>query len=199
MKKIPLLLFFLLSACVTINIYFPAAAVDKAADKIIKDIQKIAPDAKKIPIPEPEARLPEWQLTLYQIVDRALNILITPAQAQAADLSVNSTEIRRFHALMKARFSLLKSFYEKGYIGVTSVGLVKIKEATAIPLRLRNKVNKLVGDENSNRESLYRAIANANGHPEWYADIKATFAKRWISNAQSGWWYQSSNNNWKKK
>ncbi|MCK5898496.1 MAG: DUF1318 domain-containing protein [Methylococcales bacterium] len=199
MKKIPLVLFFLLTACVTINIYFPAAAVDKAADKMIKDIQKLAPDAKKIETPEPEARLPEWQLTLYRAIDGALNILITPAHAQTADLSVNSTEIRRFRALMKARFGTLKSFYEKGYIGVTVAGLVKIKEATAIPLRLRNKVNKLVSAENSNRDSLYRAIANANGHPEWYGDIKSTFAKRWISNTQRGWWYQTSSNNWKKK
>ncbi|MCK5728505.1 MAG: DUF1318 domain-containing protein [Methylococcales bacterium] len=197
MNKMPLLLFFLLSACVTININFPAAVVDKAADKIIKDIQKIPSDTKKTTTPEPEARLPEWQLTLYRAIDGVLSILITPAHADA-DLSVNSPETRRFHALMKARFSRLKPFYDKGYIGVTSAGLVKIKEATAIPLRLRNKVNKLVSEENSNRDRLYRAIANANGHPEWYGEIKSTFAKRWISNAQRGWWYQS-NNTWKRK
>lgn len=198
MNKMPLLLFFfLLSACVTININFPAAVVDKAADKIIKDIQKIPSDAEKTTTPEPEARLPEWQLTLYRAIDGVLNILITPAHADV-DLSVNSPETRRFHALMKARFSRLKPFYDKGYIGVTSAGLVKIKEATAIPLRLRNKVNKLVGEENSNRDRLYRAIANANGHPEWYGEIKSTFAKRWISNARRGWWYQS-NNTWKRK
>ena len=44
-----------LSACVTINIYFPAAAVEKAADKIIEEVWKqtdkaavpAAPDAKE--------------------------------------------------------------------------------------------------------------------------------------------------------
>jgi hypothetical protein len=39
-----------LSACVTINIYFPAAAAEKAADKIIDDVwhlQDAAPAAKK--------------------------------------------------------------------------------------------------------------------------------------------------------
>lgn len=30
-----------LSACVTINIYFPAAAAEKAADKIIEDIWQL--------------------------------------------------------------------------------------------------------------------------------------------------------------
>lgn len=40
-----------LSACVTINIYFPAAAAEKAADKIIEEVWKIqqpaTPDAKE--------------------------------------------------------------------------------------------------------------------------------------------------------
>jgi len=43
-----------LSACVTINIYFPAAAAEKAADKIIDEVWQIqhavkpvSPDTKK--------------------------------------------------------------------------------------------------------------------------------------------------------
>jgi hypothetical protein len=35
-----------LSACVTINIYFPAAAAEKAADKIIDDVWQLKDDAK---------------------------------------------------------------------------------------------------------------------------------------------------------
>ena len=33
-----------LSACVTINIYFPAAAAEKAADKIIDDVWQLKDD-----------------------------------------------------------------------------------------------------------------------------------------------------------
>lgn len=36
----------LLASCVTINIYFPAAAAEKAADKIIDDVWQIQPEAK---------------------------------------------------------------------------------------------------------------------------------------------------------
>lgn len=43
-----------LSACVTINIYFPAAAAEKAADKIIDEVwqtqqagKPVTPDTKK--------------------------------------------------------------------------------------------------------------------------------------------------------
>jgi hypothetical protein len=52
MKKAVITLFvgLSLSACVTINIYFPAAAAEKAADQIIDDVwrlQDAAPAAKK--------------------------------------------------------------------------------------------------------------------------------------------------------
>ena len=38
-----------LSACVTINIYFPAAAAEKAADRIIDEVWQLKPDAAKTP------------------------------------------------------------------------------------------------------------------------------------------------------
>jgi len=47
MKKLVLItLITILSACVTINIYFPAAAAEKAADKIIDDVWQLKDDAK---------------------------------------------------------------------------------------------------------------------------------------------------------
>ena len=39
-------------------------------------------------------------------------------------------------------------------------------------------------------------IAKANGHPEWQADIRATFAKRWVANAKAGWYYNDGSG-WK--
>ena len=35
-----------LSACVTINIYFPAAAAEKAADRIIEDVWQLKKETK---------------------------------------------------------------------------------------------------------------------------------------------------------
>lgn len=43
-----------LSACVTINIYFPAAATEKAADKIIDEIWQAQPNAPTTQAPAPE-------------------------------------------------------------------------------------------------------------------------------------------------
>ncbi len=36
-----------LAGCVTINIYFPAAAAERAADRIIDEVWQLKPDATK--------------------------------------------------------------------------------------------------------------------------------------------------------
>ncbi len=48
MKKISVILLLagLLAACVTINIYFPAAAAQEVADEIIDDVWQIKKDAE---------------------------------------------------------------------------------------------------------------------------------------------------------
>ena len=194
MKKTALVGTLLLTACVTINIYFPAAAAEKAADEIIKDIQKVTPE--KI---EPKVSLPDWQVTAFQLLDHAINAVVSPAQAAEADLAIDSAEIRQLRAAMESRFPSLKPFYDAGFIGINMDGMLAVKDPGSIPLQERNKVNKLFAAENADRLKLYQAIANANGHPDWFAQIKATFAARWVSNAQSGWWYQSSNGSWTKK
>ncbi len=43
-----------LSACVTINIYFPAAAAEKAADKIIDEVWQLKDGGKAAPEEQPK-------------------------------------------------------------------------------------------------------------------------------------------------
>ncbi len=195
MRKISVLSAILLTACVTINIYFPAAAAEKAADEIIKDIQNVAPQKTE---PKPKAGLPDWQVNVYQMIDTAINVVVSPAQAAEADLAIDSAEIRQLRAAMETRFASLQPLYAAGFIGIQADGLLAVRDIESVPLKDRNQVNKLVAAENADRQSLYQAIADANGHPDWAAQIKSTFAGRWVSNAQSGWWYQSSGS-WKQK
>ena len=45
-----------LGACVTINIYFPAAAAERAADRIIDEVWQLKPDAAKPRADKPAAK-----------------------------------------------------------------------------------------------------------------------------------------------
>lgn len=49
----------LLAGCVTINIYFPAAAAEKVADKIIDEVWQMPADSKTIRVPASPAASPE--------------------------------------------------------------------------------------------------------------------------------------------
>jgi uncharacterized protein YdbL (DUF1318 family) len=185
-----------ITACVTINVYFPTAQAVEAADQIIRGVygEEQAPAApQEQPAPGSSLQLPDNDKPLLIGV---LEWLVAPAQANA-DINIQSPAINTIRASMEARFAALKPFYDNGSVGMTADGLITVRDLNAVPLRDRKTVNTLVADENRDRNALYKEIARANGHPEWEADIRSTFAKRWIANAPAGWWYQEGG--WKKK
>lgn len=48
----------LLAGCVTINIYFPAAAAEKAADRIIDEVWQLKPEENATPVQPKEESKP---------------------------------------------------------------------------------------------------------------------------------------------
>ena len=186
-----------LAACVTINVYFPAAAAEKAADRIIEDIW--GPGQTKKPEGNEQTSIgrPSDGLLLAAF-SRALDLAIPAAEAQA-DIDISSPAIRALTASMKARAAELDPFFDSGAIGLTTDGLVELRDPNSVPLADRTRARKLVGDDNQDRNNLYREIASANGHPDWEADIRSTFAARWIANARAGWYYKKSGGDWARK
>ena len=188
-----LLLVLFAAACVTINVYFPAEAAEKAADRIIRDVYGEEP-AKTT---EPHSRR-EFPAAAAPVRYTLLDWFIPVAHAEA-DLSVNTPAIRQLQADMEKRHKELAPYYTSGAVGMTRNGEIDVRDQKLVPLQDRNQVKKLVARENQDRSALYAEIARANGHPEWEADIRQTFARRWISNAPGGWWYQDAGGGWKQK
>ena len=184
-------LFFYLSACITINVYFPAAAAQKAADKIIDKVygteQSSTPEKK-----EPSSLLLPGSFSIVQWI-------ISPAYAQEANIEISSPAIEALSDQMSTRHKQLLPHYDHGAIGLTQQASIVLRDPNKVPLKSRNEVKKLVAEENQNRSELYREIAVANGHPEWEDKIRAVFAKRWIDRASSGWWYQDENGQWRQR
>jgi uncharacterized protein YdbL (DUF1318 family) len=182
-----------LAACVTVNVYFPAAAAEKAADRIIEDIW--GPGKEPKPEGNEQSSIGEFA---GGVLVAALDFVVPAAHAQA-DIDISSPAIRALTASMKARAGDLDPFFSSGAVGLTADGLVEIRDANSVPLADRNRLRKLVADENADRNSLYREIATANGNPGWEADIRSTFAERWIANARAGWYYKSGTGAWTQK
>lgn len=183
---------WLLAACVTINIYFPAAQAEQAAERIVEDIL-----GKQAPKEDKGAWLGKQQF--QRVAAGLLNLLVPQAQAAQPDFNVNTPQIRQLQAGMKQRNLALKEYYSSGAVGFTRDARIAVHNSSAIPLRERAKAERLVADENSDRDALYAAIAAANGHPEWEPEVRSTFARTWVQEAEKGWWYQDSSGNWKQR
>src|SRR5258707_11413923 len=84
-----LLILGLLAACVTVNVYFPAAAAEQAADRIIDTVTSQPGGAKSNETPPvktpPNSRLTPTgeQPVLLAAAGALLNLLIPTAEAQA--------------------------------------------------------------------------------------------------------------------
>ncbi|VAX09920.1 hypothetical protein MNBD_GAMMA26-1458 [hydrothermal vent metagenome] len=184
------------TACVTINIYFPSAQAEEAAREMVKDI--LGKEGAK-PVENKESAVLPARPFYVQVGENVVNFLIPTAHAAAPDFKVNTPKIRKLHAKMKRRTASLKSYYANGAVGFTSDAMIKVRNASAIPLKERGKIKKMVKAENADRTALYLAIAEANDRPEWASNVRNTYAGIWIDEAATGWWYQDAKGKWQQK
>ncbi len=199
MKKFNAFLFlglvFTLAACVTINVYFPAAAAERAAEKFVGDVLGEGREDSMLldPLDPPPG-------VMLIAAANLLDFLVADARAQQAEIDINTPQINAIKERMAQRQRQhLDSLFDAGAVGFTADGLVTIRDRSAVALSERRTIESIVADENRDRKAVYREIAVANGHPEWEKDIQQTFAREWVRNARKGWFYQDSNGAWRQK
>lgn len=199
MKKISALLFAavtcVLAACVTINVYFPAAAAERAAEKFVGDVlAEPREDGSLLDSVRDPARV------VWLAAGGLLEWIVPSAQAQQAEIEIDTPQINAIKARMANRQrQVLSPLFDAGAIGFTADGLVTIRDRSAVPLSERRTIESAVADENRDRKAVYREIAVANGHPEWESEIQQTFADEWVRNARPGWYYQDASGAWRQK
>ncbi len=184
-------LIFALTSCVTINVYFPAAAAQDAADKVINEVWGDKPGAAN---KQSQGARPSPGHPLAQ---RLLDWIIPRAHAQA-NFDIATPGIQRITARMADRHRRLVAYLDSGAVGLTNSGLLSVRDPKSVPLSKRGEVTRLVGQDNADRNALYKEIAAANGHREWEPQIRTTFAQRWVAKAHRGWWYQGASG-WRRK
>ena len=193
-----LLMLFVINSCVTINIYFPAAAVEKAADKIVEEVwgekEGIQPEKPETGKEKPQSLINQW-----------INFTLTAvgpgeAFAQETDINVTTPTIRALKESIKQRAESIMPYMDNGNVGLSNEGLLVIRSKKGLNLKEKAELTRLVKAENSDRDSLYAEIAQANNFsPDKVSDIKGIFAKSWIKQARAGWWVQSPDGEWSKK
>ncbi len=201
-KRILPSLALVLTACVTVNIYFPAAAVERAADKIVEETigdqgKSTEPGnggVKEAPKPTPQSGS-SIAGKVYVSLFRARE-----AQAQPVDINISNPAIRTLRDSLRTRFQSIKPFLDRGNIGITRDALLTVRTTDGLGLKERADVNQLVEAHNRDLDALYVEIAKANNIPQQkVGDIRQIFAKSWFDHAKGGWWLQDAQGNWRKK
>ncbi len=186
------LIVLLVASCVTVNVYFPAAAVQKAADEIVEDVTKDTP----APPPAPKQGPTSQSKGYFEY----FSLGPKEAHAQQVDIRVSTPAIRAIRDTMRGLFQQLKPYYEKGAVGENNNGFVELRDTGGLNLQERGAVTNLVQQQNKQRTALYQEIATANKlGPESVPQIQRIFANSWRDKSRPGWWVQDDKGAWIKK
>src|SRR5689334_16929509 len=115
-----------MAGCVTINVYFPEAAAQKAADQFIGNVlDSTQPAQQPAPGNRPAAML--------------LDLLIPAAYAaDTPNLRVQTATTDAIQGRMQERFrTTLGPLFDSGALGFTLDGLVAVRDAGKVPLAQR--------------------------------------------------------------
>jgi len=214
-----------LLSCVTINVYFPAAAIKDLSRAIEEQVQKEAAQqaagqdadgttAQPAQEPPPGGESPDRQApkggsgapvaalpATAGLVDSLLGV--TPALAQEAvpPPEISNPAIRKIIESRAARVAQLDGYKFKGLIGENNQALVEARELESVPdLKTRAEIQRLVKAENADREELYKEIAAAkNVDLSQLPKIRETYASTLRENARLGDWIQTPEGEWKRK
>ncbi|MCX8027442.1 MAG: YdbL family protein [Thermodesulfovibrionales bacterium] len=196
LKRLSLFLPLIVIACVTVNIYFPASAVQKAADEIVEEI-RIERSQKKIEPKKDEK--PKQEGSLFRQSFKSF-LFVNDAYAQQINIEVSTPAIRALKESMKGRYQYLYQFYQRGAIGENMKGYLEERDIAQLNLKERADVRNLIQQENRDRQSLYLEIISANRFgQEVLPQVERIFANSWRAKSQAGWWIQDDNGQWRRK
>jgi len=187
------------ASCITINIYFPAAAVEEAADRIVEEVwgeqeKTLDKNDMEPAVGEPQSRLKNILHFIFSLAGPE------EAFAQEADINVTTPAIRKLKQSIQNRAGSIKPFLDSGNVGISRDGLLVLRSSNGLKLKDKATISRLLSAENKDREALYIEIAKANKFSmDKVPDIKKIFAGSWIKKAKKGWWYQNPDSGWAQK
>ena len=212
-------------ACVTINVYFPEAAVKDLSEKIEDAVEREAAegesaDAEPTAAAEPAVAKPaaarladgygarervSWLRTAADVAAGTALRLLAPAPVYAQTEEVAAPEItnpaiRRIIQSRAARVRELGGHKASGAVGENNRALVEVRRLDALGLQERAAVQKLVRAENADRERMFKEIAAATGTDlSQLPQIRTTYAATLRQKARAGDWIQMPDGSWRQK
>ncbi|MGA8752433.1 DUF1318 domain-containing protein [Candidatus Deferrimicrobium sp.] len=187
----------LIAGCVTVNVYFPAAQVEKTAEKIVDEVYQ---EKKEPPTqgPTEKPRSSDDGGTIRGIA-RLARFGPAPAFAEEAT-TVSNAAIRGLKEQIGRRHQELLPFYQQSQVGITRDGFLEVRGTSGLGLPQVAVLKKLVDADNSARRQLYEEVAKTlNLKSEQVSQVRKIFAKQWRDKALAGWAVQADDGQWGRK
>jgi hypothetical protein len=206
----------LLAACaiITVNVYFPEKAVKEAYksldDMLLKDGADKAPGAVKQPGIDPGVTDGKPQSSLFNVLPAfSLCAVANAAENYADDLAVELAgmpEVVKAYEDMNKRLPRLTSLFDSAAVGLTSQGLISVRDKT----RITAQDEQLVTLENQSRKLIVNSMAKAilkitkvkeskEALDQVLGKAATTYADTKREASKPGWWIQLPNGRWIQK
>ncbi len=200
-------------AVITVNVYFPEKAVKDAYvsldEMLLKKDGQNAPNPEKQPPVEPKTKEPGPQSSLRGMFPDFSLSAVAHAAESGDDLAIelgSMPEVISAYAEMSQRLSALEALFNKGAVGLTSQGLVTVRDKTKVTAQ----DEALVSAENRNRKTIIGGMAKAilkttkqemtkAALDQTMGKAAATYAETRREAAKAGWWMQLQNGKWVQK
>ncbi len=176
-------------AVITVNVYFPSEAVEKAAEKIIDEIEG-----------EDESQGKDSPQSSFRINVPGYVLGNSTVYAEEIDLEITTPAIRKLIDSMKTRNVQVMNYKDKGILGESYDAMLIIRTMDGLGGEEIRTVKRLLRAENADREKLYGELAKANDISlAEVGKIKTIFAKTRKSKAKPGHWFKDEKGKWSQK
>lgn len=200
-------------AIITVNVYFPEKAVKDAYKSL--DEMLLKKEGEKSPAgdgkPAEELKSPSSgpQGRLFERLPGLAFVSVAHAAESGDDLAIelgSMPEVIAAYAEMSQRQSALNALFDSSIVGLTSQGLVTVRDKT----KVSSQDEALVGAENKNRKTVIGSMAKAilkitkqeatkAALDQTMVKAAATYAETRRESAKPGWWMQLQNGKWVQK
>lgn len=200
-------------AIITVNVYFPEKAVKEAYksldEMLLKNDGTIVPNGDKQPAVEQQTPQPGPQSSLSDLLPVLSFTSVAHAAESGDDLAIelgSMPEVVAAYAEMSKRQSALNALFGSGAVGLTSQGLVTVRDKTKVSAQDEG----VVSAENRDRKTVIGSMAKAilkitrqeatkSALDQTMGKAAATYAETRRESAQAGWWMQLQNSKWVQK
>jgi uncharacterized protein len=186
--------FAISAACVTVHVNFPESSVQKATDDYVREIYK-SKNSKKQDEETPAAKPSSGSSSL-------IDLLIPSAHAVEVDATfrTDTANAKQIQSRQARRLDEIDAQKRAGVIGETAAGTLVVKSPDKLKKLLQAKVERVIAEENADREALYKEVLETNKMASnRLKDIQASFARSFQKASPAGTWIEDESGSWKQK